>query len=211
MVYKEFIKNTICCMNPSSFEQAKEILLEEKLIEFAIIEPEKADLVALAEKVSDYFETFELKANRPFSNQIEAYMNEIDAIVAPRIARTSQQMTGNNTPPAAPRARRYYEKYLTYKSNKEITVRQLLDYTRIMMSLYTASINHENKPIENFEYAVECLDIKKLLENMKKEETFIFIPQNRKKRFELKEKYGIDTCILVILVIALSMAVNEIK
>ena len=212
MEYKEFVENTICGLDPSSFEQIKEILLGEKFIEFSIIKPNEISADILAEKIADYFETFEIKANRPFNKQLEVYMNEIDAIVAPRIAKTPQQKKGDNTPPNVPRARRYYEKYLTYKAIKDITIRQLLDYTRIMMSLYTASVNDENKPVENFEYSVKCLDVKKLLENLKKEETFIVaILQNKRKRFELKDKYANDTCILIILIIALCMVINEQK
>ena len=212
MVYKEFVENTICRMDPSSFEKVKEILLKEKFIEFSIIKPNEAGMEAVAEKIADYFETFEIKANRPFNKQLEVYMNEIDAIVAPRIAKTPQQKKGDNNPPDVPRARKYYEKYLTYKAIKELTIRQLLDYTRIMMSLYTASVNHDNKPVENFEYSAECLDANQLLENLKKEETLIVaILQNKRKRFELKEKYANDACILVILIIALCMVINEQK
>lgn len=80
-----------------------------------------------------------------------------------------------------------------------------------MMSLYTGSIINEGKPIENFDYSAKCLDVNKILENLKKEETFIIIPQNKKKRFEFREKYGIDTCIYVMVVIALCSVVNEKK
>lgn len=90
MVFQEFVENTICQMAPSSFELTKEILLGEKLIEFSVIKPNKAGIDALAEKVCDYFETFEIKANRTFGKQLEAYMNELDAIVAPRIGRAAQ-------------------------------------------------------------------------------------------------------------------------
>lgn len=211
MVFQEFVENTICQMAPSSFELTKEILLGEKLVAFSVIKPNKAGIDASAEKVCDYFETFEIKANRTFGKQLEAYMNELDAIVAPRIGRAAQPKKGDNTPPVTPRARKYYEKYLAYKTCKEITITQLLDFTRIMMSLYTGSIINEGKPIENFDYSAKCLDVNKILENLKKEETFIIIPQNKKKRFEFREKYGIDTCIYVMVVIALCSVVNEKK
>ena len=64
MVFQEFVENTICQMAPSSFELTKEILLGEKLIAFSIIKPNKAGTDALAEKVCDYFETFEVKGTR---------------------------------------------------------------------------------------------------------------------------------------------------
>lgn len=211
MVFQEFVENTICQMTSSSFELTKEILLGEKLIAFSIIKPNKAGTDALAEKVCDYFETFEIKANRTFNKQLEAYMNELDAIVAPRIGRAAQPKKVDNTPPVVPRARKYYEKHLAYKALKEITFTQLLDYTRIMMSLYTSSVKNEGKPIENFDYSAKFLDVNKILENLKKEETFILIPQNKKKRFELKEKYGIDTCIFVMIVITLCSVINEKK
>ena len=211
MVFQEFVENTICQMAPSSFELTKEILLEEKLIAFSVIKPNKAGIDALAEKICDFFETFEIKANRTFSKQIEAYMNELDAIVAPRIGRAAQPKKGDTTPPVVPRARKYYEKYLAYKAYKEISVTQLLDYTRIMMSLYAGSLKHEGEPIENFDYSAKCLDVKTLLDSLRKEETFILIPQNKKKRFELKDKYAIDSCILVMLVIALCSVISEIE
>lgn len=144
MVFQEFVENTICQMAPSSFELTKEILLGEKLVAFSVIKPNKAGIDALAEKVCDYFETFEIKANRTFGKQLEAYMNELDAIVAPRIGRAAQPKKGDNTPPVTPRARKYYEKYLAYKTCKEITITQLLDFTRIMMSLYHKTANFAN-------------------------------------------------------------------
>ena len=211
MVFQEFVENTICQMAPSSFELTKEILLGEKLINFSVIKPNKVGIDALAEKVCDYFETFEIKVNRAFSKQLEAYMNELDAIVAPRIGRAAQPKKGDNTPPALPRARKYYEKYLAYKTYKDITVTQMMDYTRIMLSLYAASTNNEDKPIDNFDYSVRCLDVNKILESLRKEETSVIIPQNKRKRFELKEKYAIDTCIYVMIVIALCSVINDKK
>ena len=212
MEFVEFVKGTICQMASPSFEMAKEMLLKEKFISFSVMDSGKVGVEALAEKVCDYFEVAEIKNGQPFEKQIETFMNNIDAIVKPKIVEAPQKK-GENALAVVPRARRYYEKALTYKNNKNLTVRRLLDYTRIMMSLYIASVNQGNKKIENFQYSAKCLNVQRILEKMKKEETFIFfsiinIRYGGKKRFDLKEKSASDSCTFVILISILYTILN---
>ncbi len=212
MELAEFVKGSICQMTSPSFEMAKEMLLREKFISFSVMDSGKVGVEAFAEKVCDYFEMAEIKNGQPFEKQIETFMNNIDAIVKPKIVEAPQKK-GESASAVVPRARRYYEKVLTYKDNKTLTVQRLLDYTRIMMSLYIASVNQGNKQIENFEYSAKCLDVQRILEEMKKEGMFDFlqfinIRNVVRKRFDLKEKYASDSCTFVILISILYTILN---
>ena len=150
MKYKKLVEATICRMRPSAFEKLKLLLLGE-YISFSIIDHEAVTVEILAEKICDYFETLEIKTGKAFDKFIESYMNDVDDIVAPHIAKTPQAKKGDNTPVKVPRSRKYYTKAVDIKGKKRLSVTQLIDYTRIMMCLYTAADKAEGKPIDNFD------------------------------------------------------------
>ena len=209
MLFSEFVENTVCHMDTAFFESVKTKILDTGCISFSVMNPGNISADVFAEKLCDYLEAVEIKNNRPFDKQIESYMNDLDAIVSPRIVKTTPSQKGNNTPPVTPRAYRYYEKAISSKGNKNLTVRQLLDYTRLMMCLYTSSIRNNDKAVENFVFSANCLDLDLILEHLKKEEIFFVIPPNKRKRFELKEKYSSDTCTFVLITVALCAIISE--
>ena len=62
----------------------------------------------------------------------------MDSIVGPHIAKSVTTKKNGTDVVETPRARKYYEKALQLKGFKELTFDIIVDYTRIMMSLYSA-------------------------------------------------------------------------
>ena len=139
---------------------------------------------------------------------LEAYVNGLDAMVEPCIAKTPSAKKNDPDPVVVPRSRKYYEKAAESKSKKNPTFTQLTDYSRLMLCLYTAVIRNNGGVIENFDYSVESLDPEMVINAMKKEEVSIIVPFPKKKRFDLHERYGMDECSLVISIIMLWKIIN---
>ena len=206
---KEFVEASICKLRDPMLEKVKQLLIGE-YISFSIIAPSDVTRDILAEKICDYFETLETKTSRSFDKLIETYMNDLDAIVGPHIAKTPQPKKGDSTPVIVPRTRRYYEKAVGIKGTKNLSVGQLVDYSRIMMCLYAAAIQNGDKPIENFDFAADCLVSMHIIEAMKKEEISILFPPSKKKRFDMKERYSDDVSTLMISILILCVIIDGI-
>ncbi len=206
MTYLEFVKATICDLNQSAFEELKKILLGE-YISFSIIDHENVTVDILAEKVCDYFNTLEVKTGRTFDKRIETYLKDLDTIVAPSIAKTYQTKIGDPETIVEPRSRKYYEKALSIKDVKNPSITEIIDYTRIMMCLYTEIIKNKEKPITNFDYSAFCLIPEKLINDNLNKHGLAPAPRTM-KRFDTKDPYGNDRCTLILLIILLCSIVN---
>ena len=207
MTYKDFIEDTICNLSEPVFEELKQLLLGE-YISFSIIDHENVTKDILAEKVCDYFCTLEIKTGKVFDKHIESYMSDLDFIVGSHITKTPQAKKGDKTPVVAPRSRKYYEKAITIKGVKNPSLTQLVDYSRIMMCLYTAAVKNKDNPIDNFNYAAECLAPASIVDAMKSEEISIVHTRLKKKRFDTKELYGDDVCTLILTILILCFIIN---
>lgn len=209
MTYIDFAEETICNLNEPVFEELKQLLLGE-YISFSIIDYENVTKDILAEKVCDYFCALEIKTDKTFDKYIESYMDDLDSIVGPHIAKTPQAKKGDKTPVVdpRPRSRKYYEKAIATKEVKKPSLTQLVDYSRIMMCLYIAAIKNEDKPIDNFDYAAECLVPASIVDAMKSEEVSIKLPPSKKKRFDMKKRYSDDECTLILSILILCFIIN---
>lgn len=196
-----FIKNTVLTLSDGAYEHLKELLVEEYLT-FAVLDDSEITKSILAEKIYDYFEKLELKTGRDFAKNCSSYIGNLDAIVGHCIAKIPQTKKKDAEPMVVPRARKYYEKALSIKSARTMSVRQLLDYTRLMMCLYMAVINKRHAEINDLDYSVSCLNIELIIENMKNEPDPL-IKIGGKKRFDIKELYCADTCTFILAIIAL--------
>lgn len=208
MDIKEFVEGTVCILSPSTFELLKEMVIGD-ILTFSIVKNANVSKDLLAEKLCDYFITQGIKTNRSFDKQVEVFMGDIDAITSLRIAKTPQPKKGDNTPVTVPRSRKYYEKALSIKGVKQPALRQLLDYSRYMLCLYTASMNATDKPVENFVFSSDCLEPNRILDHMKQEEISIVFPPSKRKRFEFKDKYSSEACTIVITSVVLCAILNE--
>ena len=207
MTYKDFVEETICNLNEPVFEELKQLLLGE-YISFSIIDYENVTKDILAEKVCDYFCTLEIKTGKSFDKHIESYMDDLDSIVSSRVGKTPQAKKGDKTPIVVPRSRKYYDKAITTKGVKNPSMVQMIDYSRIMMCLYTVAIKNKDNHIDNFDYAAECLAPASIVDAMKSEEISIVHTRLKKKRFNMKDLYSDDVCTLILSILILFSIIN---
>ena len=206
MEFKKFIEATICTFDQPAFDLIKALLIGD-YIPFYFIKPEDVTVNILAEKTGDYFHKLEIKTGKSFDRRIDTYMKDLDTIVAPSIAKTVQSKVGETTINEEPRSRKYYEKAVSFKSVKTPSVAELIDYTRIMMCLYTEIINNPERPIINFDYASSCLIPEKLVDAILGKNGFKPIPRSSKK-FSTRDPYGSDRCTGILLIILLCTIIN---
>lgn len=208
--YRDFIAYAICDLNLSTFAELRDILIDG-YITFPFLDKEKITIEILAEKMCDYFASVQQTTGKTYDKQFETYMNDLDSIVGPNIAKSVTSKKNGTDVVEIPRARKYYEKALQIKTSKELTFDTIIDYTRIMMCLYSAIIADRKGVIENFNYSLDCLNPRFINDSMKKEEVSFQIPPfpaTIKKRFDIKGRYGSDTCTLVITIIMICTILN---
>ncbi len=208
--YRDFIAYAICDLNLSAFAELRDILLDG-YITFPFLDKDKITIEILAEKMCDYFASVQQNTGKTYDKQFELYMNDLDSIVGPHIAKSVTTKKNGTDVVETPRARKYYEKALQLKGFKELTFDIIVDYTRIMMSLYSAIIANKEGVIENFNFSLDCLNPKEVNKAMKNEEVSFQIPPfppTIKKRFDIKGRYGSDTCTIVITIIMICSIIN---
>ena len=102
----------------------------------------------------------------------------------------------------------YFEKVTikTGKSFDNLSTRNLIDYSRIIFCLYMEIIKNNYSVIDNFDFSSNVLKPDAVINGMKMKEDFFIV---KKKYFNIKELYSIDTCTFVIAVILLYTIINE--
>ncbi|MDO4492091.1 MAG: hypothetical protein Q4B85_13590 [Lachnospiraceae bacterium] len=206
MKYNDFIRTTVLSLDEANYELLKKDLIGE-YISFSVIEDEDVTKEILAEKLCDYFEKLELKTGKDFDKQVEIYIKDLDLIVGRRIAKSPQPKKNDQTQGSDPRSRKYYNKALETKNYRNITARNLIDYSRIMFCLYAAVIKNRYKEIQDFDFSVTCLDPGRIIASMKTEpETIVMV---KKKRFDIKNLYCSDTCTFIMSMILLHKIIND--
>ncbi len=176
---KDFIKNTILDLNPQEFNRLKTILVGE-YIQFSFVESDNIDQAFFSEKVCDYIEKLEFRNKTSFQKLLVNYSIYLDKLVANKVARAPK--ANNNDSELIPRARRYYEKAKSNGKKQFQSTSQVIDYVRVMLCLYTASLQSPSNPIENFNLSIDTLSIENLIFNMKQE-------QAKRLNYQVKEYF----------------------
>ena len=208
--YRDFIAYAICDLDLSTFADLRDILIDG-YITFPFLDKDRITIEILAEKMCDYFASVQQTTGKTYDKQFETYMNDLDSIVGPHIAKSVTSKKNGTDVVETPRARKYYEKALQIKTSKELTFDTIIDYTRIMICLYSAIIANKKETIENFNLSLDCLNLKEINNAMKKEEVSFQIPPfppTIKKRFDIKGRYGSDTCTIVVAIIMICSIMN---
>ena len=176
---KDFIKNTILDLNPQEFNRLKTILVGE-YIQFSFVESDNIDQAFFSEKVCDYIEKLEFRNKTSFQKLLVNYSIYLDKLVANKVARAPK--ANNNDSELIPRARRYYEKAKSNGKKQFQSTSQVIDYVRVMLCLYTASLQSPSNPVENFNLSIDTLSIENLIFNMKQE-------QAKRLNYQVKEYF----------------------
>ena len=207
MTHIEFVTQTVLGLDQPAFEELLQLLLGEH-ISFSIIEIKDVTKEILAEKLCDYFDRLEIETGKSFAKQIEFYIDSWVSIVGPHIAKTQQVKKCDSTLPAVPRSRLYYELAFKIKGNKQPSITQLIDFSRIMVCLYSAVLNNKDEHIKNFDYSLDGLVPYEIVESLKNEDMYNVIPP-RKKRFDTRELYSQDVCTLILSIMILCFIINR--
>lgn len=205
MEYIDFVVETIGSLGNDKFEMLKKALIGEYL-SFSIIREDKVSKEELSEKVCDYFEKMVLKSGKNFDKLIESYTKGIDYVVSNKIAKPTQSKKNKSVQEDIPRARKYYEKALTIKNSRNLSTRNLIDYSRLIFCLYMEIIKNNYSVIDNFDFSANVLKPHVIINGMKMKEDFRIV---KKKYFNIKELYSNDTCTFIIAVIILHTIINE--
>lgn len=206
MEYIDFVVETIGSFDDNTFEILKKVLLGEYL-SFYIIKEDKVSKEELSEKVCDYFEKMTIKTGKSFDKLIEAYTKGIDYVVGNKIAKAPRAKKNSQMKEDMPRAAKYYEKALKIKNSRNLSTRNLIDYSRIIFCLYMEIIKNNYTVINNFDFSANVLKPDAVINGMKMKPDFLIV---KKKYFNIKELYSIDTCIFIIAIILLYTIIKEI-
>lgn len=199
----EFLTETVCGTDEPSLKLLKAMLFDQ-YIKLSFLDIEAVDALVLSEKLSDFFTMVGLKTFLTFDNLVMAYMEGLDSIVGPRIAKTGKAGT--------PRARKYYDRFAGLRYSRDITVEDFFDYSRIMLCLYQSIIDNGMTTIEDFEYSILSLDVVQIIESMLTEGSRGLFSPFASKRFDTKEAYEKGSCIIVMTMIMLiTIAVVEFE
>lgn len=208
MDYSEFVKSTVYSFQSDVFDQIKTILIPEYL-SFSIISEDGITPAILSEKICDYFEKLELKTGKSFDKYVESYLKDLDSIVERRIAKTPQPKKNDPTPVVIPRARKYYEKAVSLKKARTLATGVLVDYTRIMLCLYTAIMKSGFKEIGNFDFSSDCINPLDIIAAMKNEQEPVAIKIGKKQKFDIKDLYCSDTCTFMLAIVLAYKILND--
>lgn len=195
MSYVDFVERTVVQLEDKLFCELRDFLVDEYL-PFTLIKCEDVTKEILSEKLCDYFEKINLKTGKSFEKVVEKYTSDLDSIVGGRIAKEPKAKKNEPMPPM-PRSRKYYEKACTINKSNKIWKHGLLDYSRLMMCLYTEILNDDNKVIDDFDFSTECLNLSRIIDAMRKETGLI----GKKAKFDTKEPYTSDRSTFIMVII----------
>lgn len=191
MQRKEFLKKTVIQLDDDLFGELKKLIVG-KYISFPFIKKESITKETLAEKLFDYFG--KKKDKERFDSLLKKYISDLDSMVKDKIV-NAPKANKENPAPTIPRSRKYY---VAITERKDIiSIKNMTDYSRIMMCLLMAIINNNNKEIDDFEYSTQCLDIKKLINTITTENK---VKKSKKGWFSFYDD-TFDTCSIIILII----------
>lgn len=201
----DFLKHTVMTLEPADFEGLKDTLLAHTHIAFSIVSPDMVTQAVLAEKLCDYFKTIELLNKTNFSMLLEEYCKNLCSLVESRKG-GGLSKPGKKEVPS--RAWIYYNKAVQLSEHRT-DISAMIDFTRIVLCLYTAIIAAEYKEISDFNFAADSLNVEQILCSFKSETTENLLKRTKHSRFEFENPYSKDSASLVIAIILLHKILND--
>lgn len=205
MEYCDFVKETVLALEHDDFCSLKKALVGE-YISFSVIPEEEVTPEVLAEKLCDYFEKLQLKTGKSFDKHLDAYLDNL-ADMTDRYIAQAPAAKKNEPPLPVPRARKYFEKAKEIRKTRSLSVRNVTDYTRVMMCLFTAVLKNRYEEIGTFDYSAACIDCDHIINGMKNH-TDVLLGIHRRK-YDIRDLYCSDTCTFIIAIIVLHVIIAE--
>ena len=197
MKCNDLIVETVSYLDEIMFDDFRNILIDE-YIPLTVLKKDKVSPDILCEKLCDWFEKVQIKNGKHFDQLLEKYASDLDSIVVYRIAKEEKK---KGAPVFVPRARKYYDKAVSLKKSCG-TKQGLIDYSRIMLCLYSEIIKGKYKLIKDFDYSTGSLKLFDILTSMRNEKGDIALGIGRKSKFDTKDLYGLDRCSFVLTIMA---------
>ena len=189
---KEFIEGTILKFEDDIFSELKEFFATKDYISFSFCSLNCVSKDIFAEKLYDYFEKVELNTSKSFDKLVEKYMSNMDSIISGKVAK-AHRANKKNPHPIVPRARKYYEK--ADERRQEKSFENLIDFSRIIMCLYTAIMKNNKQEITDMSYSTDCLDLESIINSMENEKAVI----GKSAKFDLSDFYDDDDFTFILL------------
>ena len=142
--------------------------------------------------MNDYFKYVD--SSKAFDKIIKKYFDCLDSVVEDRIEKAPKKSKKNAEQPKPSRARKYYD----YLNKDDLSFNNIIDYSRIMLCLYSEIINNNMNTIKNFNYSFDCVNLKNIIESMKNEQTLIGVI--KKPRFDWENQNTKTNLLLLILI-----------
>lgn len=185
MDHKEFIDSTIFAFDDDLFFEFKDFLLKQNFVSFHYFKDESLSKELVMEKLCDCFEKIEINTKKTFTKLIEKYISNLDSVVGDKIVKVSKTARKRQTV-TEPRASMYYDKAKEKKNANSLE--NIIDYTRIMMCLYTSILNNDRKEINDLDYSLDCLNIAFISRSLEEENSH----RGNSLRFNMSDPYGSD-------------------
>lgn len=199
MEAKDFIVGTLSELNDRCFDELKERLIGE-YFEFEFIDINQINKDILSEKIYDYFEKLQLKTDMKFYKFVQKYLSDWDDIVKRKVAKEPQVKKGAPQLPI-PRARKYYNRAINLKDSRNVSIKQVIDYSRIMMCLYIYIIDSDFEEISDFDYSSDCLNLDKIITAMKNKKADGINIFDKRNAFNIEDLFCTDTSTFIITII----------
>ncbi|HFI0345437.1 TPA: hypothetical protein ACGOWL_000844 [Streptococcus suis] len=194
MEHTELVDYLVLGLSEDSFEVLKKSLVD-KFIFFSIIDYTDITEEILSEKICDYFEKVELITFDSFDGLLRNFYKIIDSAVSNKVSRVTKAH------PTPSRARKYYENVKQLSKNKDITARQIVEYSRIMFCLYSSIIDNQESEITNFTYSLSNFKSEKIVESLINKNKKILKKVNRLP--ESRENHSREIGVLILIIIIL--------
>lgn len=194
----DFINQTVYVYNEDCIHNLKEKFIG-KYIFFNIINERDVSKKIFSEKVVDYIEKIELKTGDLFSIHLKKYIDNLNSLVKNYLIEGS-------------RAKRYFNYACQKIDIEEIDLEKIVDFTRIILCLYSKIIEEGYSDIDNFDFAINSIDLNMILSAMEDEKIpevdFVVFNLGTKKKFDFDDIYSSDALTFTLIIILYYYLVN---
>ena len=162
MYCDELLKQTVVKMDKQSFSQLVDCLVDKEILVLHVLNKEDLSPPVLAELIYEALRKIGEARWQSFEWVLRKYTDTLDSLVKSRI--TIVPKNGSNE---IPPARKYYDAAQAIVKEADSSVDAILEYTKIMICLYTSIIDNEYRMISDVSSSIADASIDKILNALK--------------------------------------------